>query len=98
MSTTRKPRPSLLGQAALDPVAVGAPPTEAPTAPRAAKPASRDGARGITFYVDPEVLVQLKILSAKRNTPLQDLMIEAVNLLFQENDMARIAKQRPRGR
>ena len=107
---TRKPRPSLLAEAALDPVAVGAPPplpepapaTEAPPTRRAPKPfkkpASREGAKAITFHVDPDVHVQLKIMAAKTQRPVQDLMIDAVNLLFRENDMARIARQRPRGR
>lgn len=46
------------------------------------KPPSREGKKFVGAYFSPEVSTQLKILSAKSGQTNQDLLGEALNLLF----------------
>ena len=52
---------------------------------------SRQGKKVVTYYLDPEPFTQLKILSAKTGVTIQDLSLEALNLLFERHHVSRIA-------
>ena len=60
----------------------------------AARQRSRQGKKVVTYYLDPEPFTQLKILSAKTGITVQDLSLEALNLLFEKHQVSRIAGQR----
>jgi hypothetical protein len=53
---------------------------------------SRQGKKVVTYYLDPEPFTQLKILSAKTGITVQDLSLEALNLLFERYQVSRIAR------
>ena len=53
---------------------------------------SRQGKKVVTYYLDPEPFTQLKILSAKTGITIQDLSLEALNLLFERHQVSRIAR------
>jgi hypothetical protein len=53
---------------------------------------SRQGKKVVTYYLDPEPFTQLKILSAKTGVTIQDLNLEALNLLFERHHISRIAR------
>ena len=65
--------------------------TKPPTA-RVGPPASRIGKKGVTFYLEPDAVKQLRTLSIDEETTLQALMIEAANMLFKKRGKAEIAK------
>ena len=54
-------------------------------------PPSRRGKKGIVAYVDPLVIRELKILSADKDRPMQDLFIEAINDLLVKHGKKPIA-------
>jgi hypothetical protein len=54
---------------------------------------SRIGKRAVTFYVSPEALRQLRVMSAITDKSIQLLMEEALDWQFQQHDMHRIAKE-----
>ena len=56
-----------------------------------ARQRSRQGKKVVTYYLDPEPFTQLKILSAKTGITIQDLSLEALNLLFERHQISRIA-------
>jgi hypothetical protein len=58
----------------------------------AARQRSRQGKKVVTYYLDPEPFTQLKILSAKTGITIQDLSLEALNLLFERHQVSRIAR------
>lgn len=72
------------------PVAANAP---APT-PRAVKTRSREGAVQIAAFFPEEVRAQLKILAAEQRREVQDLMAEALNLIFVKYGKAEIAPRK----
>lgn len=81
-----------------EPAPVQSPPP-AKRAPRgeAAKtkrPATREGARGVTVWVEPEVYRMLKLIGLDADMTTQDVMIEAINDLFVKKGKGRIAKTR----
>ena len=53
---------------------------------------SRQGKKVVTYYLDPEPFMQLKVLSAKTGITVQELNIEALNLLFEKHQISRIAR------
>lgn len=57
------------------------PAPETPSRSAAYRP-SRDGKRFIGGYFEPKVAKQLKLLAAEDDTTVQDLVEEALNLLF----------------
>lgn len=59
---------------------------------RTGVPPSRIGKKGVTFYLEPEAVKQLRTISLNEDTTLQALMIEAVNRLFKNRGKAEIAK------
>jgi hypothetical protein len=59
--------------------------------PSAQRQASRQGKKIVTYYVEPEPFVQLKVLAARSGKTVQDLNLEALNLLFEKHQVSRIA-------
>jgi hypothetical protein len=57
-----------------------------------ARQRSRQGKKVVTYYLDPEPFTQLKILSAKTGITVQDLSLEALNLLFERHQVSRLAR------
>jgi hypothetical protein len=57
-----------------------------------ARQRSRQGKKVVTYYLDPEPFTQLKVLSAKTGITVQDLSLEALNLLFERHQVSRIAR------
>ena len=55
------------------------------------RPASREGQRAVTVYVNPDAHKQLRLLSVEAGVSVQDLMTEAMNGLFQKRGRAQIA-------
>jgi len=79
-----------------EPNAASSPPP-APVMPAASNDAtarqrSRQGKKVVTYYLDPEPFTQLKVLSAKTGITVQDLSLEALNLLFERHQVSRIAR------
>jgi hypothetical protein len=71
---------------------VTGPPAAAPEIKQAApRQASRQGKKIVTYYLEPEPFVQLKVLSAKTGKTVQELNVEALNLLFEKHQVSRIA-------
>jgi len=56
-----------------------------------ARQASRQGKKVVTYYLEPEPFVQLKVLAAKTGRTVQELNLEALNLLFEKHQVSRIA-------
>lgn len=75
-------------------------PVPAPAAPRSAKeiktkrPATRQGARGITVWVEPEVYRMIKLIGLDTDMTTQDVMMEAINDLLAKRGKGRLAKTR----
>ena len=57
----------------------------------ATRQASRRGKKVVTYYLEPEPFVQLKVLAAKTGRTVQELTLEALNLLFEKHQVSRIA-------
>lgn len=55
-------------------------------------PPSRIGKKGVTFYLEPEAIKQLRTISINEETTLQALMIEAANMIFKSRKKSEIAK------
>src|SRR3954463_15524874 len=96
-SRTRS-RPKMSIESPADPprpvgVTVAPPPPAQPSAPpglpsaseqaAAKRQASRIGKRAVTFYVSPDAFRQLGVFAAQSDRTVQDLMQEALDLLFQ---------------
>ena len=56
-----------------------------------ARQASRQGKKVVTYYLEPEPFVQLKVLAAKTGRTVQESNLEALNLLFEKHQVSRIA-------
>ncbi len=52
---------------------------------------SRVGKKGVTFYLKPDAIKQLRSLGLDEDNTLQGLMIEATNMLFKSRGKAEIA-------
>lgn len=70
-------------------------PAEAETAPPVAaltyKAPSRAGKTNITAYLSPDYKASLRLIQARRNVSIQDLMAEALNDLFAKYDVPTIS-------
>lgn len=53
---------------------------------------TREPGIGLTVHLVPEAWEQLKMLSISKRTPMHDLLVHAVNLVFEENDKPLIAR------
>ena len=60
--------------------------------PKVEKEGSRTGKKGVTFYLSPDAAKQLKILSVDLETSVQDLMVDAVDMLFAKHGRNRSAR------
>lgn len=60
---------------------------------KSAVPASRLGKKQVAFFVDGDTKRQLDRLAFDEEKSLQQVMNEALNLLFQSRGMARVADQ-----
>jgi hypothetical protein len=63
-----------------------------PTTATNSRQRSRVGKRAVTFYVSQDAFRQLGVLSAQTDKTIQTLMQEAVDWVFQEHGLHRIAK------
>ncbi len=54
---------------------------------------SRIGKKNVNFCLSEAAWEQLSILSVRSRRPIQDLMSEAADLLFQANGLSRIARE-----
>lgn len=71
------------------PATAGAP--AAPSQARAPKAKTREGKRNVTAFVDEAAHRQLRLLAATEDAAMQDLFVEALNLLFENRGLSRIA-------
>lgn len=67
-------------------------PLEDSKQPRLGLAPSRVGKKGVTFYLEPTAVKQLRSISVNEDTTLQALMVEAANMLFKSRGKAEIAK------
>ncbi|MCJ2042518.1 hypothetical protein MKK55_26745 [Methylobacterium sp. J-059] len=58
------------------------------------RPTTRQGARGITVWVEPEVYRMIKLVGLDADMTTQDVMMEAINDLLAKKGKGRIAKTR----
>lgn len=95
----KKTNPLMAGLAQFDRKA--APPSDPPaiTAPagRTGKVPSRAGAVQIAAFFPEEVRAQLKIVAAEQRRDVQDLLAEALNLIFAKYGKAEIAPRKRGG-
>ena len=59
---------------------------EAKNAVQAVRPPSRVGKRLVAAHVEPETAQRLKVLSALQGRSVQELLTEAIDLLFARHD------------
>lgn len=81
----KKPNPLMAGLAQFDRKA--APPevvvaAERASAPKNGRPPSRQGAVQIAAFFPEDVRAQLKVVAAEQRRDVQDLLAEALNLIF----------------
>jgi hypothetical protein len=83
------------GRGATPPMAALVPAAPATTPPRrsATRAPSRIGKKNVNFCLSEAAWEQLSILSVRSRRPIQDLMCEAADLLFQANGLSRIARE-----
>lgn len=58
------------------------------------RPTTREGARGITVWVEPEIYRMIKLVGLDADMTTQDVMMEAINDLLAKKGKGRIAKTR----
>jgi len=63
-----------------------------PRGGRTGQPPSRVGKKGVTFYLEPDAMKQLRSIGVDEDATLQGLMIEAANMLFKSRGKTEIAK------
>jgi Antitoxin-like ribbon-helix-helix len=66
-------------------------PKPAPKTAEAGRSRAREGAKHIGGYFTPQVSKQLRSLAVVEDTTVQDLLAEALNMLFQSRDLPMIA-------
>lgn len=59
---------------------------------RSSQPPSRIGKKGVTFYLEPAAMKQLRSMGVEEDSTLQALMIQATNLLFRARGKSELAK------
>ena len=86
-------RPFSLAEAVNDEVSAqsAASVARAPKLTKHPRPTTREGARGVTVWVDKEVFRALKRLAADEDKNMKQIMFDAINALFRSHKMARIA-------
>lgn len=84
-----KPRPKFDLSKVAAPASIAAP---KPAPRQQPQQASRAGKRAVNFYMENDVWMQLKMVSVRSGKTLQDLMVEGVDLIFQQHGAPRIAR------
>jgi len=87
MPTSSAPAPTL------ETAPQGASPEAPQVARNSTRAPSREGKKAVTFYLPPAAWKQLKMLSVQRDRPVQDLMLDAVDLLFVQHGQHRLARE-----
>ena len=59
--------------------------------PSSKRPPSREGKKGFTVHLSVDAHTQLKLMALETGTPMHDLMINALNTLFELNNKPPIA-------
>lgn len=103
----KKPNPLMAGLQQFDRKGAAPPPPAPASAPvalvaanapapasRTVKTRSREGAVQIAAFFPEEVRAQLKVLAAEQRREVQDLMAEALNLIFVKYGKAEIAPRK----
>lgn len=62
-----------------------------PTVPRYYQPPSRVGRKRISTYCSPRVVQQIRTLAIAKDCTIDDLLSEALNLLFSKEGLPKIA-------
>ena len=70
---------------------INAVPKSAPKTAEAGRSGAREGAKHIGGYFTPQVSKQLRSLAVAEDTTVQDLLAEALNMLFQSRGLPMIA-------
>lgn len=70
---------------------INVPPKPEPKAAEAVRSGARKGAKHIGGYFTPAVSKQLRALAVSEDTTVQDLLAEAMNMLFQSRRLPMIA-------
>jgi hypothetical protein len=70
---------------------VKAAPRPAPKTADSGRSGAREGAKHIGGYFTPQVSKQLRALAVAEDTTVQDLLAEAINMLFQSRSLPMIA-------
>lgn len=70
---------------------INAAPKPEPRAAEAVRSGAREGAKHIGGYFTPAVSKQLRSLAVSEDTTVQDLLAEALNMLFQSRRLPMIA-------
>lgn len=96
VSTGRRDEPpaAVEPEPAAEPVPSPAPPRRVAKAAKTTRPATRQGARGITVWVEPEIYRMIKLVGLDADMTTQDVMMEAINDLLAKKGKGRIAKTR----
>lgn len=98
MTATKKPNPLMAGLEQFDRKAAPVAPVAAPATRVKAnvdRPPSRQGAVQIAAFYPAEVRTQLKIIAAEQRRDIQDVLAEALNLIFAKYGKAEIAPRKP---
>jgi predicted GNAT superfamily acetyltransferase len=61
----------------------------------APRPSTRGGKRVVSIFVTPATWRQLRLMCLDEQKSLQDLMVEAIDALFERRGLARIAAEPP---
>lgn len=101
VSTGRKNEPAPAIEAGAAPETASPPPARRRAAKAAAaepvqakRPTTRQGARGITVWVEPEIYRMIKLVGLDADMTTQDVMMEAINDLLAKKGKGRIGKTR----
>lgn len=96
VSTGRREEPptAVEPEPAPKPAPAPAPTSRAPKATKTVRPATRQGARGITVWVEPEIYRMVKLAALDGDQTVQALMMEAIDDLLAKRGKGRIAKTR----
>jgi len=96
----KKPNPLMQGLAQFDrkgaPEPKPAKPVMRPPKAASARPPSRKGAVQIAAFFPEDVRAQLKIVAAEQRRDVQDLLAEAINLIFARYGKPEIASVKTR--
>jgi hypothetical protein len=88
-----KPRPSFNFDTGPKPVGVVEPPEPSASEAKPKRYPTREGKRGVTFYVPPTAWEQLRMISIRERQSVQELMLDALDMLFTNKGYPRVARE-----